>query len=112
MIQVNFDLSNSTHLQALKAVIAVFEEASQPVSDEAPKKPRKPRAKKPTGRKEEPKSNGADVTIEEIRKLAAERIADHKAAMRAKLAELGANRVPALDPAKYAEFKDFLISLT
>ena len=51
------------------------------------------------------------VSIEDVRKVLAEKVNDHRGAIKNKLDSLGAPSVTKLDPSKYAEMLDFLKSL-
>lgn len=51
------------------------------------------------------------IKVEEVRALLAEKVDDHRKEIKAKLTELGAPNVSALDPGKYAEFVEFLNTL-
>lgn len=51
-------------------------------------------------------------TIEEVRALLAQKVADHRQEIKNKLTTLGAPNVTNLDPAKYTEFADYLKSLS
>ena len=53
----------------------------------------------------------ADVTIEDVRKVLASKVANHRAEIKAKLEELGAPSVTKLDPEKYPEMLNFLNTL-
>ena len=49
--------------------------------------------------------------IEDVRKVLAEKLDQHRPTIKAKLAELGAISVTKLDPARYNEMYEFLVSL-
>lgn len=51
------------------------------------------------------------VSIEQVRKALAEKVNEHRVAIKQKLNELGAPSVTKLDPAKYEEMYNFLTSL-
>lgn len=51
------------------------------------------------------------IKIDQVRKALAEKVNDHRAAIKAKLEELGAPSVTKLDPAKYEEMYNFLTQL-
>lgn len=51
------------------------------------------------------------IKIDQVRKALAEKVNDHRAAIKAKLEELGAPSVTKLDQAKYEEMYNFLIQL-
>lgn len=57
--------------------------------------------------KEKPK-----YTVEWVRRLLAEKVGKYRAECKQKLAELGAANVSSLDPEKYADFVDFLNTLS
>ena len=80
-------------------------EAPQP--EPQPEVPAKP---EPQPSKED-KGTAPTVGIEDVRKALAEKVNDHRAAIKDKLTTLGAPSVTKLDPAKYQEMYDFLKSL-
>lgn len=51
------------------------------------------------------------IKIDQVRKALAEKVNDHRAAIKAKLEEFGAPSVTKLDPAKYEEMYNFLEQL-
>ena len=53
----------------------------------------------------------AEVSIEDVRKALASKVANHRAEIKDKLDEFGAPSVTKLDPAKYQEMLDYLNSL-
>ena len=69
----------------------------------APAKPAAPVAK--------PAEDKAEVSIEDVRKALASKVANHRAEIKDKLDEFGAPSVTKLDPAKYQEMLDYLNSL-
>ena len=60
---------------------------------------------------EKPAEKKAEVSIEDVRKALASKVASHRAEIKEKLDELGAPSVTKLDPAKYQEMLDFLNAL-
>lgn len=60
---------------------------------------------------EKPAEEKAEVSIEDVRKALASKVANHRAEIKEKLDELGAPSVTKLDPAKYQEMLDFLNTL-
>ena len=54
-------------------------------------------------------ASGIDINV--LRKMVSERAANHRDALKAKLAELGAANVSTLDEAKFEEFHNFLTTL-
>lgn len=58
-----------------------------------------------------PVEKKAEVSIEDVRKALASKVASHRAEIKEKLDELGAPSVTKLDPAKYQEMLDFLNAL-
>ena len=59
----------------------------------------------------EPEAEAPAVSIEDVRKVLAEKVNEHRAAIKDKLTELGAPSVTKLDPSKYNEMHNFLKSL-
>lgn len=58
-----------------------------------------------------PAASSASKNIEDVRKALAEKVNEHRDAIKQKLTELGAPSVTKLDPAKYDEMYNFLASL-
>ena len=58
-----------------------------------------------------PEAEAPAVSIEDVRKVLAEKVNEHRAAIKDKLTELGAPSVTKLDPSKYNEMHNFLKSL-
>lgn len=78
----------------------------------APAKPAAPAAKPVTApAKPAPAEDKAEVSIEDVRKALASKVANHRAEIKDKLDEFGAPSVTKLDPAKYQEMLDYLNSL-
>lgn len=88
----------------------------KPVEDE-PKKPKTTKAKAVA--KEEAKAPEeapaeiaeSSIKISDVRAVMATKVQDHRAEIKAKLTELGANNVTSLDESVYEEFHTFLTSL-
>ena len=107
-------VSNSSKpaAQATTAKPATAAPAAKPAP--APAKPAAPAAKpaqasaKPA---EKPAEDKAEVSIEDVRKALASKVANHRAEIKDKLDEFGAPSVTKLDPAKYQEMLDYLNSL-
>lgn len=82
-----------------------------------PAKPAAPAAKpapapaKPAAPAAKPAEDKAEVSIEDVRKALASKVANHRAEIKDKLDEFGAPSVTKLDPAKYQEMLDYLNSL-
>ena len=100
------------------AIDKAAEEAKAKIAEEA--KTKAPTEKKPAKPVEETKAAEAPaapvesqpkIDIEDVRKALAEKVNDHRDAIKQKLTELGAPNVTKLDPAKYAEMYDFLKAL-
>lgn len=78
----------------------------------APAKPTAPATKPaPAPAKPAEKPAEAEVSIEDVRKALASKVANHRAEIKDKLDEFGAPSVTKLDPAKYQEMLDYLNSL-
>lgn len=71
---------------------------SKPVTAPAPSKPAVP-------------STPASKSIEDVRKMLAQKVNEHRDVIKQKLNELGAPSVTKLDPAKYDEMYNFLTEL-
>ena len=77
-------------------------------------KPAAPAAKPapaPAKPAEKPAEEKAEISIEDVRKALASKVANHRAEIKDKLDEFGAPSVTKLDPAKYPEMLDYLNSL-
>lgn len=81
----------------------------------APAKPAAPAAKPapaaPAKPAEKPAEDKSEVSIEDVRKALASKVANHRAEIKDKLDEFGAPSVTKLDPAKYQDMLDYLNSL-
>lgn len=88
----------------------------KPVEDE-PKKPKTTKVKAVEKKEEKaPEEAPAEVAessikISDVRAVMATKVQDHRAEIKAKLTELGANNVTSLDESVYEEFHAFLTSL-
>ena len=107
-------VSNSSKpaAQATTAKPATAVPAAKPAP--APAKPAAPAAKPapaPAKPAEKPAEDKAEVSIEDVRKALASKVANHRAEIKDKLDEFGAPSVTKLDPAKYQEMLDYLNSL-
>ena len=129
-VDVNVNLSESTQ-EFIKNLFSVGVKASEPVVKESatevtePKRTRKkkvestpeaePEAEAPAEPEAEapaePEAEAPAVSIEDVRKVLAEKVNEHRAAIKDKLIELGAPSVTKLDPSKYEEMFNFLKSL-
>ena len=109
-------VSNSSKpaAQANTAKPATAVPAAKPAP--APAKPAAPAAKPapapaPAKPAEKPAEDKVEVSIEDVRKALASKVANHRAEIKDKLDEFGAPSVTKLDPAKYQEMLDYLNSL-
>ena len=107
-------VSNSSKpaAQAATAKPATAATAAKPAP--ATTKPAAPAAKPapaPAKPAEKPAEDKAEVSIEDVRKALASKVANHRAEIKDKLDEFGAPSVTKLDPAKYQEMLDYLNSL-
>ena len=121
-VDVNVNLSESTQ-EFIKNLFSVGVKASEPVVKESatevtePKRTRKkkvestPEAEPEAEAPAEPEAEAPAVSIEDVRKVLAEKVNEHRAAIKDKLIELGAPSVTKLDPSKYEEMFNFLKSL-
>lgn len=81
--------------------------SAQPASTQPVAKPAQSAPAAPTTSTTAPSA----IKIDQVRKALAEKVNDHRAAIKAKLEELGAPSVTKLDQAKYEEMYNFLIQL-
>ena len=85
--------------------------ATKPAAPAAPAtKPTATKPAAPVAPAEKP-AETQEVSIEDVRKALASKVANHRAEIKDKLDELGAPSVTKLDPAKYKEMLDFLNTL-
>lgn len=104
-VEVSIDPSNQEQRELLDKLLNAISGTS-----EAPKKV-------PTTKKETPeiptkkKPKEEQLKIEDVRAKLAEKVNDHREAIKDKLTELGAKNVTSLATDKYQEFLDFLEEL-
>ena len=109
-IEVSFTLNLSD--DAKNFVASLLSNSSKPATPTA--KPVVSTAKPvpvPAKPAEKPAEEKAEVSIEDVRKALASKVANHRAEIKEKLDELGAPSVTKLDTAKYQEMLDFLNAL-
>lgn len=93
--------------------------ASQPAPAQAPKSqapaaapaPTKPAATPAPGAPAAQAASSASKSIEDVRKMLAQKVNEHRDVIKQKLNEFGAPSVTKLDPSKYDEMYNFLESL-
>ena len=93
--------------------------ASQPAPAQAPKSqapaaapaPTKPAATPALGAPAAQAASSASKSIEDVRKMLAQKVNEHRDVIKQKLNEFGAPSVTKLDPSKYDEMYNFLESL-
>ena len=101
------------------APVAPAKPASQPVPAQAPKPqapaaapaPTKPAATPAPGAPAVQAASSAYKSIEDVRKMLAQKVNEHRDVIKQKLNEFGAPSVTKLDPSKYDEMYNFLESL-
>ena len=114
-VNVNFSESAMAFIKSLVIPVSCGcntfnEESAKPVEEEAkPAKPAKPAEEKAKPAKEE--TVAVERSIEDVRKVLAEKVNEHRETIKQKLNTLGAPSVTKLDPAKYDEMYNFLMSL-
>ena len=109
-IEVSVELNLSD--DAKNFIASLLSNSSKPAASTA--KPAAPTAKPapaPAKPAEKPAEEKAEVSIEDVRKALASKVASHRAEIKEKLDELGAPSVTKLDTAKYQEMLDFLNAL-
>lgn len=112
-IEVSVELNLSD--DSKKFISALFAGQSQA----KPAAPAAPTAQQPKPQVQAPKpaapaapaEQKSDITIEDVRKVLASKVNEHRAEIKEKLDELGAPSVTKLDPEKYQELYDFLTAL-
>ena len=97
-VEVSVNLSESTQ-QFIASIFSKSISALQPA-------PAKPVISAP-----QPAPVSTSVTIEDVRKMLAQKVNEHRDTIKQKLNEFGAPSVTKLDPAKYNEMYNFLNSL-
>lgn len=94
--------------------------APEPVEEEKPKKKKAaPKKKADPKKKEEPKeeveeveeSEGANISLDELRQALSSKVKTHKEELRAKMRELGAKNISTLEESKYDEFYSYIKTL-
>ena len=85
------------------------QKAEAPAAPKAPSLPQQKAAEPAAAPSSE--ENTKKVSIEDLRKALSEKVNDHRDAIKAKLTQLGAASITKLDPSKYTELYDFLVSL-
>ena len=101
------------------ASAALAKPASQPAPAPAPKPqapaavpaPTKPAATPAPGAPAAQAASSASKSIEDVRKMLAQKVNEHRDVIKQKLNEFGAPSVTKLDPSKYDEMYNFLESL-
>lgn len=104
---------------ASAAPAAPAKPASQPAPAQAPKPqapaaapaPTKPAATPVPGAPAAQAASSASKSIEDVRKMLAQKVNEHRDVIKQKLNEFGAPSVTKLDPSKYDEMYNFLESL-
>lgn len=104
---------------ATPAPAALVKPASQPAPAQAPKPqapaaapvPTKPAATLAPGAPAAQAASSASKSIEDVRKMLAQKVNEHRDVIKQKLNEFGAPSVTKLDPSKYDEMYNFLESL-
>ena len=102
-IEVSVELNLSEDVKNF--VASLVSNSSKPAATTA-----KP-APAPAKPAEKPAEDKAEVSIEDVRKALASKVANHRAEIKDKLDEFGAPSVTKLDPAKYQDMLDYLNSL-
>lgn len=116
-IEVSVELNLSEDVKNF--VASLVSNSSKPAAPTAkpapaPAKPAAPAAKPapaPAKPAEKPAEEKAEISIEDVRKALASKVANHRAEIKDKLDEFGAPSVTKLDPAKYQDMLDYLNSL-
>ena len=104
---------------ASAAPAAPAKPASQPAPAPAPKPqapaaapaPTKPAATPAPGAPAAQAASSASKSIEDVRKMLAQKVNEHRDVIKQKLNEFGAPSITKLDPSKYGEMYNFLESL-
>lgn len=117
-IEVSVELNLSEDVKNFVAsLVSNSSKSAAPAAKPAPTtaKPAAPVAAKPAPAPAKPAAkpaeDKAEVSIEDVRKALASKVANHRAEIKDKLDEFGAPSVTKLDQAKYQEMLDYLNSL-
>ena len=133
-IKISVEVSVSLSENTQKFLTSLFGNAiapsapAAPASKPAPTAPAKPAPAKPTPQPAAPAqtqsaaepapsapaapaASSASKSIEDVRRMLAKKVNEHRDVIKQKLNELGAPSVTKLDPAKYDEMYNFLESL-
>ena len=128
-VEVSVNLSENTQnfIKSLfgKAVVTTTAHAQKPATTAPAPKPQAPKPQAPTATSAPTKSvanpvSGAPAaqaassvskSIEDVRKMLAQKVNEHRDVIKQKLNELGAPSVTKLNPSKYDEMYNFLESL-
>ena len=86
-------------------------QAPKPQAPAATSAPTKPVANPVSGAPAAQAASSASKSIEDVRKMLAQKVNEHRDVIKQKLNELGAPSVTKLDPSKYDEMYNFLKSL-
>lgn len=97
--------------QTQKPAPAAPAQVSKPQAPAAAPAPTKPAAAPAPGAPAAQAASSASKSIEDVRKMLAQKVNEHRDAIKQKLNELGAPSVTKLDPSKYDEMYNFLESL-
>lgn len=128
-VEVSVNLSENTQnfIKSLfgKAVVTTTAHAQKPATAASAPKPQAPKPQAPTATSAPTKSvanpvsgapaaqaaSSASKSIEDVRKMLAQKVNEHRDVIKQKLNELGAPSVTKLNPSKYDEMYNFLESL-
>ena len=128
-VEVSVNLSENTQnfIKSLfgKAVVTTTAHAQKPATTAPAPKPQAPKPQAPTATSAPTKSvanpasgapaaqaaSSASKSIEDVRKMLAQKVNEHRDVIKQKLNEFGAPSVTKLDPSKYDEMYNFLESL-
>ena len=97
--------------QTQKPAPAAPAQVSKPQAQAAAPAQTKPAAASAPGAPAAQAASSASKSIEDVRKMLAQKVNEHRDAIKQKLNELGAPSVTKLDPSKYDEMYNFLESL-
>ena len=128
-VEVSVNLSENTQnfIKSLfgKAVVTTTAHAQKPATTAPAPKPQAPKPQAPAATSAPTKSvanpasgapaaqaaSSASKSIEDVRKMLAQKVNEHRDVIKQKLNELGAPSVTKLNPSKYDEMYNFLESL-
>lgn len=109
-IEVSVELNLSEDVKNF--VASLVSNSPKPAAPATSARPAAPAASaRPAASAAKPAEEKSEISIEDVRKALASKVANHRTEIKDKLDEFGAPSVTKLDPTKYQEMLDYLNSL-